>query len=255
MDQIDIRMHEDLSNVSEKFYLFTLRQWIGIILTTVLTVPLYRYLTPILGDDISSWIIIFVGIPPIAYGFLVIQGLHFEKLLPYIKRQYIAFIKPLEYKTDKEILSEKEAKQQRWKKFQLKKTNVSSDEMKKKSTKKNRSVSKQHQPISEQKPKEEHTAKVSRKQLKKEKKLEKQRVKELKMERKQAKELAKAKKKYGDWEKNSVLIQQRDDLSYNNDKLTEEDWQNIILLSKKAEQLQDIVTKKEEEEKCQKRNQ
>ena len=235
-----------ISNVAEKYYMFTFRQWVGIIITAILVIPLYKYTLPILGDELSSWLVIFVSIPPMAFGFVSIQGLHIEKILPYIQRQYISFGKPLEYKTEKEILEEKEAKKNRKKKignFGKKKCgnlpqNPESVSQVETTTKAQIVVSKK-----QTKKEQRELRKIARKKTKANKKLEKKRIKELQVERKQAKELAKAKKKYGDWESNTRIIQEQ---KFSADNITEDDLRNIILLGKKAEQLQDIMNKEED---------
>ena len=48
MDDIRIRTHKELSGVAEKYYGFTFRQWLFLVLTGIITVPTYLYLTPIL---------------------------------------------------------------------------------------------------------------------------------------------------------------------------------------------------------------
>ena len=116
MDDIRIRTHKELSGVAEKYYGFTFRQWLFLVLTGIITVPTYLYLTPILGDEISSWIVIIMGLPLMLCGFLTLQGMTADRLLPFLKRHYLDFGKPLEYKTEKELLAEKEAKKNKGKK-------------------------------------------------------------------------------------------------------------------------------------------
>lgn len=101
MDDIRIRTHKELSGVAEKYYGFTFRQWLFLVLTGIITVPTYLYLTPILGDEISSWIVIIMGLPLMLCGFLTLQGMTADRLLPFLKRHYLDFGKPLEYKTEK----------------------------------------------------------------------------------------------------------------------------------------------------------
>lgn len=234
MEQIEIRTHEDFSNVSEKYYGFTLKQWLSIIITAVINIPLYIKLLPILGDELASWIVILIALPLMAFGFIVIQGLHFEQLVPYLYRAYIKFIKPLAYKTDKQIEEEKMAK----KKKRLKEKKKAS----KQKTKKKKVAKVEEQPEVIEEPKisrkdKKQMIKAERKQAKENKKLEKQRVKELRLERKQAKELAKAKKKYGDLEANTQALNEKQ-FHFDDDNITQDDLDNIILLGKKAEQLQ-----------------
>ena len=157
MDRIEPRIHDEIKDYKEKFYNFTLRQWLFGILIIITTVPLYLFLTPKIGSDLTGWIVIIVAIPIGFFGFIPIQGLNAERIIFYWKRNYINFAKPVLYKTEAELLEEKN---------------------KKKKTKK------------------PHT-KVDKKEIKKNKKLEKLRLKELKKERSKQRELARAKKKFG----------------------------------------------------------
>ena len=157
MDRIEPRIHDEIKDYKEKFYNFTLRQWLFGILIIITTVPLYLFLTPKIGSDLTGWIVIIVAIPIGFFGFIPIQGLNAERIIFYWKRNYINFAKPVLYKTEAELLEEKN---------------------KKKKTKK------------------PHT-KVDKKEIKNNKKQEKLRLKELKKERSKQRELARAKKKFG----------------------------------------------------------
>jgi len=157
MDRIEPRIHDEIKDYKEKFYNFTLRQWLFGILIIITTVPLYLFLTPKIGSDLTGWIVIIVAIPIGFFGFIPIQGLNAERIIFYWKRNYINFTKPILYKTEAEILAEKNSK---------KKT---------------------------KKPK----TKVDKKEIKKTKKEEKLKLKELKKERSKQRELARAKKKFG----------------------------------------------------------
>lgn len=157
MDRIEPRIHDEIKDYKEKFYNFTLRQWLFGILIIITTVPLYLFLTPKIGSDLTGWIVIIIAIPIGFFGFIPIQGLNAERIIFYWKRNYINFTKPILYKTEAELLEEKN---------------------KKKKTKK------------------PHT-KVDKKEIKNNKKQEKLRLKELKKERSKQRELARAKKKFG----------------------------------------------------------
>lgn len=107
MDRIEPRIHDEIKDYQEKFYNFTLRQWIFGILIIITTVPIYLLLSPKLGSDITGWIVIIIAIPIGFFGFIPIQGLKAEKIIFFWKRNYINFSKPLLYKTEEELLLEK----------------------------------------------------------------------------------------------------------------------------------------------------
>lgn len=110
MDRIEPRIHDEIKDYKEKFYNFTLRQWIFGILIIITTVPLYLLLSPKLGSDITGWLVIIVAIPIGFFGFIPIQGLNAEKIIFFWKRNYINFAKPLLYKTEEELLLESSKK-------------------------------------------------------------------------------------------------------------------------------------------------
>lgn len=106
MDRIEPRIHDEIKDYKEKFYNFTLRQWIFGILIIITTVPLYLFLSPKLGSDITGWLVIIVAVPIGFFGFIPIQGLSAEKIVFFWKRNYINFSKPLLYKTEEELALE-----------------------------------------------------------------------------------------------------------------------------------------------------
>lgn len=103
MDRIEPRIHDEIKDYKEKFYNFTLRQWIFGILILLATVPLYLFLSPKIGSDLSGWIVIIVAVPIAFFGFIPVQGLNAEKIVFYWIRNYINFSKPILYITDEEF--------------------------------------------------------------------------------------------------------------------------------------------------------
>lgn len=108
MDQIEIRIHEEINDYHEKFYWFTFRQWIAVILFGITAVPFYLKFRTMLGEDPISYIIIAYAIPFAFIGFIPIQKMPAEKIVKYIFRKEMLFFKELPYKTEKEIFLEKE---------------------------------------------------------------------------------------------------------------------------------------------------
>ena len=107
MDNINIKVHEDMGDVKERFYGFTARQWIFAIITGVIVVPLYIYGRDVIGEDLAQILVILIGGPILFVGFVPVQGLKAEKIIPYWWRNYMAFHIPLEYKTEAELAAEK----------------------------------------------------------------------------------------------------------------------------------------------------
>ena len=81
MDRIEPRIHDEIKDYKEKFYSFTIRQWLFAILIVITVVPIYIFLNPILGSDLTGWIVIFIALPLGFFGFIPIQGLNAEKIL------------------------------------------------------------------------------------------------------------------------------------------------------------------------------
>lgn len=110
MDRIEPRIHDEIKDYKEKFYNFTLRQWIFGILILLTTIPLYLLISPKIGSDLAGWIVIIVAIPIAFFGFIPIQGLNAEKIIFYWIRNYINFAKPIVYITDEELQQRKQKK-------------------------------------------------------------------------------------------------------------------------------------------------
>lgn len=109
MDRIEPRFHDEIKDYREKFYNFTLRQWIFGILILITTIPLYLILSPI-GNDIAGWVVILIALPIGFIGFIPIQQLPAEKIIFYWKRNYINFAKPILYKIEETIIEKNNKK-------------------------------------------------------------------------------------------------------------------------------------------------
>lgn len=107
MDNMEVRVHEEINSYKEKFYGFTFRQIVSIVLVLIFDVPMYIVLRKYISEDILQFIVILVSAPILSIGWLTIQQLPFEKFLRFFFREYFDFYRPLEYKTDKEVRDQK----------------------------------------------------------------------------------------------------------------------------------------------------
>lgn len=188
MDQLEVRVHEEINAYKERFYGLTLRQWIFVIITLLVDIPGYIYFKKYINENILQMIIIIFSLPMGAFGFLTVQELPFEKFLRYFKRGYLKLYKPLEYKSEKEAKIEKEYYESLsfFKKLTYKKSNVSKEDIEqfkiaksnkeKDNTKKSKKTSKQQK--REEKKQEKIAKKQAKEQMKQEKLLKKLKLKE-----------------------------------------------------------------------------
>lgn len=79
---IDIKIPREIKSYKEKIYFgLDLRQLICVIIAIAINVPLYWYGRKVLGDDITSWVIIFVSLPLMSIGFVNYNGMQFEEII------------------------------------------------------------------------------------------------------------------------------------------------------------------------------
>lgn len=175
MDKLEIQIFDEITNYKEKFGIFTVRQWLFVVLIAICVIPTYIFLPKLIGDDITSYVIMIEAALIGFIGFVPVHNLPAEKIIPYWIRHYFYFNKPLKYMTLCEYQELKESKKK-------KSPNSSSDNV-----------------VKEKHPVEEPT-KLNNKELNpslvnntKEKDIQKTKKKLTKQE----KALIKAKKKYG----------------------------------------------------------
>lgn len=126
---------KEIKDYKEKIVFgLTVRQLIATILTLGICVPTYIFARPYLGDDISSWICILVGVPTIAGGFFKKNGMTFEQYVGAILKSTV--LVPTQRKYKSENFFEELEKQEM---LELKKNKKSKSTKKSKSDKAERS--------------------------------------------------------------------------------------------------------------------
>lgn len=102
MDELEIRVFDEIKDYKEKIYFFNFRQWVFAILIAILVIPTYILLKDKIGEDLTSYIVIAIAGVLGFVGFVKIHELPAEKILPFWFRHYFLFAKPIHYITDEE---------------------------------------------------------------------------------------------------------------------------------------------------------
>ena len=194
-ENLDITIFTEITDYHSKIYGLTVRQLFFSALTGAIVIPLYYYGRQEIPENIVEWLVIIVAIPLMTMGFIPIQQMNAEKIVPYLKRHYIDFWQPLEYKNDKDVAREKNEKSSKYMYFE--------DGTSRKLTKEEKKIRKQELKVINKRKKEEKKlkqAKAKKEKLNKKVEVlppnEKLSKRELRKQRKQEKQLAKAKKKF-----------------------------------------------------------
>ena len=115
MKHLEVVIYDEINDYKEKIKGLTFRQWIFVAVGIGLVLPTYIFLpkyTPI-NKDIASYIVMIEAAIVGFFGFIKIQGLDAEKIVPYWYRHYICFGKPLKYITDAEWKEQHQSKKER----------------------------------------------------------------------------------------------------------------------------------------------
>ncbi|WP_010233477.1 PrgI family protein [Clostridium arbusti] len=98
---IDIKIPKEIRSYKEKIYFgLNLRQLICTGLSIAIVVPMYIFGKQYIGDDIASWLVIIVSIPPISVGFVKYNGMNFEEFILSFIRFSILYPQKRKYKTE-----------------------------------------------------------------------------------------------------------------------------------------------------------
>lgn len=104
MEHLEVVIFDEIDDYSEKIKGLTFRQWIFFALAIIVVVPTYLLIpkyTP-LTKDIVSYIVILEAAIIGLFGFIKIQNLNAEQIVPFWYRHFMIYKKPIEYITDNE---------------------------------------------------------------------------------------------------------------------------------------------------------
>lgn len=225
MDELEVRVHDEITGYKERFFGLTMRQWIAIAIVFIINVPMYLFgLYLGVNDQLLKLLVVVFAILPSMWGFVRIQNMNAEVYLRYIFRHYGLFGKQLSYQSD-----------------------VGYEEEKSKTRKQVRKERKANKKLKTQTviKKSRAEKRVERKLKKQEQKALRIKKKKIKEERKQARILAKAYAKYGLSEEEETPMEKTGSSSAEIE-ITEEDLE-LIKKFKMLEELQKTKAKEKED--------
>ena len=136
MDELEIRVFDEIKDYKEKIYFLNIRQWIFSILIVALVVPTYIFLKDKIGEEVTSYIVIAIAGVLGFVGFVKIHELPAEKIIPYWIRHIFFFSKPITYISEKEYSDKNKRKNVKSKAIPKKKKNKEKLKKENKKTKK-----------------------------------------------------------------------------------------------------------------------
>ena len=98
---IEVKIPKEIRDFKSKvIFNLTARQIICLVLAIAIDVPAYIFLKPIIGDEIASWLVIFLAAPIFLVGFIKKDGMSYEKYILIMLR--FSFLTPRirKYKTE-----------------------------------------------------------------------------------------------------------------------------------------------------------
>lgn len=216
MDELEVRVHDEITGYKERFFGLTMRQWVAIAIVFIINVPTYLLgLYFGVNDQLLKLLVVVFAILPSLWGFVRIQNMNAEVYIRYIFRHYGLFGKQLSYQSDADYEAE--------------------NSKTRKQVRKERKASKKQETQTVIK-KSRAEKRAERKLKKQEQKALRSKKKKIKEERKQARLLAKAYAKYGLSEEEEITVK-KESSQASEIEITEEDLE-LIKKFKMLEELQ-----------------
>lgn len=98
---IAVRIPEEIRLYKEKMVFgLTWRQLISTIISVMVCVPLYLFAGTAIPSELVSWIIIFIALPIVSFGYFRFNGMAFEKFIVVVIKKEFLFPKKRYYKTE-----------------------------------------------------------------------------------------------------------------------------------------------------------
>lgn len=98
---IEVRIPKEIRTYKEKFFFgLNVRQSICTVLALAINIPLYIFICPHIGNELSSWIIILSGSPLFLIGFFHYNGMPFEQFASCIFKFQILTPQKRKYKVE-----------------------------------------------------------------------------------------------------------------------------------------------------------
>ena len=100
-EMIEIKIPKEIRDYKEVIFAgLNLRQIISLIIAFAVNVPLYIYTKKYLGDELTSWLVMFTGVPVFLIGFIKFDGMPFEKYFKIMLRFNFLVPRKRKYKVE-----------------------------------------------------------------------------------------------------------------------------------------------------------
>lgn len=98
---IEVRIPKEIRTYKEKFFFgLNIRQSICTVLALAINIPLYIFICPYIGNELSSWIVILSSSPLFLIGFFYYNGMPFEQFIGCIFKFQILTPRKRKYKIE-----------------------------------------------------------------------------------------------------------------------------------------------------------
>ena len=89
---IAVRIPKEIKEYKEKLVFgLNVRQLISVVIALTICIPLYIFGRKIIGDELASWLVIFIALPCGGIGFIKYNGMVFEQLMLVILKHSVLF--------------------------------------------------------------------------------------------------------------------------------------------------------------------
>lgn len=109
---ISVEINRDIQQYKSKVILnFSLREFISIVIALAFVIPFHFFIGKHIPKELTSWVEIFIVVPPLLAGFFEYHGMPFERYVMQIIKSEFLYPRVRKYvSTDESYISKKKVK-------------------------------------------------------------------------------------------------------------------------------------------------